>query len=204
MEYKEGKKKKWAFHIESHLKSKSNWKCCCLCGADLWPPIRPLLCALGRGRLMVHNSGIDTSRWLSVGCIVLYTVWTVTSPDPPPANPGAPVWSELPLPPPYHPPPAHTHTHKKRPKQHLTLMLGHKVNDNNTYCGVWNQRSGLLALFSFLPAWFSRDDCQDSEVNEENVCWVWIFDGVKIKEHPVWLYSLTVMRVCFSVCVWMV
>lgn len=48
-----------------------------MCKADLWPSIGVPLC-ISAERLMVHNCGIDTSRWLGL-VVVLYIACTVVS-----------------------------------------------------------------------------------------------------------------------------
>lgn len=149
---------------------------------------------------MVHNFGIDTSRWLSL-VVVLHTAWTVTSVILP-TSPGlSDLCSVFPggraLP--------------QTAKQHLTLVFGHKVNDNSTYCGVWNLRFGYFSslhaslqgwLFRFRGGWM-REMCLGFG------SWMALnWGGISLKysqnNHPVWVCSLNVVSVCECVCRWYV
>lgn len=154
---------------------------------------------------MVRCFGVDASRWL-VLVVVLYIVWTVTSVICRRVL-GCLVWAQ--------PPQAAACSHKQ-PKQHLTLVYGHKVNDNSTYCGVWNRCSGYFSsLHASLQGWLFRS--RGGWMRE--ICLGCLmalkWGGNSLvyfqNNHPVWLFGLNVLTVhvhacvcvCMFRCVWM-
>ncbi len=99
------------------------------------------------------------------------------------------------------PPQAAARSHKQ-PKQHLTLVFGHKVNDNSTHCGVCDRCFGYFSsLHASLQGWLFTPREGRNEGNLPR-----IFDDVNLGRKLPQIFSrkppkLNVVCVCVCVCV---